>query len=71
MLQLTEAVAAAVRAGLGVSALAAWVVAPELEQGTLIGVPLSEDGLWHRWSATHRAGEASPALASLIEELRA
>ena len=70
-LQLTEAVVAAVRCGLGVSALARWVIAPEFEHGTLIGVPLSEGGLLRQWSATRLAGEASPAMSSLIELLKA
>ena len=50
-LRLTEAVVAAVRSGLGVTALAQWVVTPLLEGGGLATARLGSKGMARDWSA--------------------
>ena len=59
--QLTEAIVAMVRAGLGVSPLAGWALAPELRRGGLAGVRVGERGLMRTWSAATRRAAAPPA----------
>lgn len=67
LLRLTEAVLAAVRAGLGISALARWAVAPELAAGRLVGVRLGESGVHRDWSACFLAeGRGSRPLGALV-----
>jgi LysR family transcriptional regulator for metE and metH len=71
LLQLTEAVVAAVEAELGVSVLARWAVAPEVERGRLVAIPLAPDGLYREWSATFPAREGhSRVLADLVALLQ-
>lgn len=70
-LQLTEAVVAVVQAGLGVSAVARWVVEPQLAQGSLVALRLGKDGLRRTWHAgIRRRDRGRKALAALVEVLR-
>lgn len=66
-LQLTTAVLAAVRAGMGISVLASWVAASEVEAGHLVSRSLGPRGLHRQWSVASRAEDAdTPAVAALI-----
>ena len=56
----TEGAVGMVRAGLGVTAMARWAVAPYLERGGLATVPVTESGVRRRWYAATRTG-AEPA----------
>ncbi len=69
-LQLTEAVLAVVRAGLGITVVANWAVRPELERGVLRGIRLGADGIYRTWYAAVLARNMDrPALAALLERL--
>jgi len=70
-LQLTEAVVETVKAGLGVSVMARWAVAPQLRDGSLRALPVTEDGLVRYWWAAHaRGADAKLGIRELIELLR-
>ncbi|HEV2915174.1 MAG TPA: LysR family transcriptional regulator [Pyrinomonadaceae bacterium] len=69
--QLTEAVIEMVRAGLGLSVLARWAVAPQLAAGTLHAVPLSSRGLYRKWSAAMLKNKSAPAYLHAFIELLA
>ena len=70
-LQLTAAVVEAVRAGLGVTVLARWVVASELAEGELVGKSLGSQGLFRDWSVTALASQAErPAVAAFTRLVR-
>jgi LysR family transcriptional regulator for metE and metH len=59
-----------VGAGLGVSLLARWAIAPQLEAGTLRAVRVTRRGLRRHWQATTlRAAEPSPHLDEFIRLL--
>jgi LysR family transcriptional regulator, regulator for metE and metH len=47
--QLTEAIIEMVRAGLGVSVLARWLVEPHLRDGRIATVRLGKRGVWRDW----------------------
>ncbi len=69
-LRLTEALVEAVRAGLGVAALARWAVAPEVEAGLLAAIPISRGGLHRTWYAVARRERAAlPHIARLLHLL--
>ena len=69
--QLTEAIVELVKAGLGISVLARWAVAPQLRDGTLVGIPLTARGFHRRWWAVTRPHEAAPAYQRSLLELLA
>lgn len=49
ILQLTDAVLASVRAGLGVTVMAGWALQPDVDAGALIPVRVGRDGLHRTW----------------------
>jgi LysR family transcriptional regulator for metE and metH len=59
-IQLTEAIVELVKAGLGLSVLARWSVAPQLERGELVARPLTSVPRFRHWSAAYRARPAPP-----------
>jgi LysR family transcriptional regulator, regulator for metE and metH len=67
--QLTEAIVELVKAGLGVSVLARWAIAPQLRDGSLVGVPLTSLGFHRRWWAVTRPHDAAPAYQRSLLEL--
>ena len=67
--QLTEAIVELVKAGLGVSVLARWAIAPQLRDRTLVGVPLTARGFHRRWWAVTRPHETTPAFQQSLVEL--
>jgi LysR family transcriptional regulator for metE and metH len=69
--QLTEGIVQMVRAGLGISVLARWAVAPELEAGTLAAVPLAAGGFRRRWLAATRQADHPPAYLEAFVRLLA
>ena len=50
---LTEAIVELVKAGAGISILARWSVAPQLQRGELVGIPFRGRGLQRRWVGTY------------------
>lgn len=66
-MQLTEAIVELVKGGLGVSVLARWAVAAEIEAGTIVARPLTAKGYRRRWfAATMRAGRIPAHLAEFV-----
>lgn len=59
-IQLTEAIVEIVKEGLGVSVLARWSVAPQLERGELVARSLTENGRFRNWGAAYRRRPAAP-----------
>jgi LysR family transcriptional regulator for metE and metH len=69
-IQLTEAIVEMVKAGLGVSVLARWSVAPQVAAGTLRTVRLTRRGLLRNWTAaTLRSSPAPPWLDDFVRLL--
>jgi LysR family transcriptional regulator for metE and metH len=67
--QLTEAIVELVKAGLGVSVLARWAIAPQLRERSLVGIPLTVRGFHRRWWAVTRLHETTPAYQRSLLEL--
>ncbi|MBA3767933.1 MAG: LysR family transcriptional regulator [Acidobacteria bacterium] len=69
--QLTEAIIEMVKAGLGISVMARWAVAPQLAGGSLRAVPLTSKGLHRQWSAAMLKNKSAPAFLHGFVELLA
>jgi LysR family transcriptional regulator for metE and metH len=70
-MKLTEAVLESAKAGLGVSAVARWAAAPDLERGTLVAIRITEAGLQRTWSiVTRRRDERRKPVARLVELMK-
>ena len=67
--QLTEAIVELVKAGLGLSVLARWAIAPQLRDRSLVGVPLTAGGFHRRWWAVTRPHETAPAYQQSLLDL--
>jgi LysR family transcriptional regulator, regulator for metE and metH len=71
-IQLTEAIVELVKAGLGVSVLAKWAVAPYLDSGALVARPLTRRGFHRDWRVAMAPELATVpyvrALVALIRE---
>ena len=67
--QLTEAVIEMVKAGLGVSALARWAVAEQVESGKLAARPLTRKGYHRQWCAALLKNDFTPAYMTEFVEL--
>jgi LysR family transcriptional regulator, regulator for metE and metH len=71
-IELTEALIEMVRAGIGVSILAAWAVAPYVKAGRLTATRFTEPGFRRRWAAALLQQPAVPLhLREFIHLLRA
>ena len=69
--QLTEAIIEMVKAGLGISVMARWAVAPQLADGTLCAVRLTSKGVHRQWSAAMLKNRSAPAFLQGFVELLA
>jgi LysR family transcriptional regulator for metE and metH len=68
-IQLTEAIVEMVKAGLGISVLPRWSVAPQIERGELVARPLTRGGKYRPWSAAYRSRGAPAHLIAFVELL--
>jgi len=68
-IQLTEAIVEMVKAGLGLSVLARWSVAPQVERGELVARSLTRSGRFRHWSAAYRGAKAPEHLLAFVELL--
>jgi LysR family transcriptional regulator for metE and metH len=60
-LTLTKAMLELVKAGTGITALSRWSVAPQLEEGSVVAVPITQEGLWRDWSVARLKRKNTPA----------
>jgi LysR family transcriptional regulator, regulator for metE and metH len=67
--ELTEAIVEMVKAGLGVSVMAGWAVAPAVEAGRLRALPLTARGLHRQWSAALIRQKVTPPYLRRFVEL--
>jgi LysR family transcriptional regulator, regulator for metE and metH len=67
--ELTEAIIEMVKAGLGISVMARWAVAPHVEAGALRALPLTARGLHRQWSAAMIRHKAQPPYLRKFVEL--
>lgn len=63
--RLTEAIVALVAAGAGAAVLTQWSVAPQLREGRIVAVPVTEGGLKRRW---HAAVLRQPELPGYVRD---
>ncbi|HKY04275.1 MAG TPA: LysR substrate-binding domain-containing protein, partial [Blastocatellia bacterium] len=67
-IELTEAIIEMVKAGLGISVMARWAVAPFLSSGSLRAVPLTKRGQHRQWyGATLKAAKSLAYVSKFIE----
>lgn len=57
-LQLTEAILEMVKAGMGVSVLPTWSIAPALAGGAVVAIRITRSGVYRPWNAATLAGAA-------------
>ena len=69
--QLTEGILEMVRAGLGISVLARWAVAPQLARNELKAIPLERGGIKRQWSAVRRRNPSAPQYLGAFVDLLA
>ena len=55
-LQLTEAIVEMVKAGMGISVLPTWSIAPALASGAVRAIRITRSGVYRQWSAATLAG---------------
>lgn len=67
---MTDVVVESIRAGVGVAALARWVVERPLSSGELVGLRLGRRGVRRTWYAATLRTTAKPATAALLSLLR-
>ena len=60
-----------VKAGLGISVMARWAVAPQIAAGTLCALPLTARGMHRQWSAAMIRHKATPRYVLRFTELLA
>ena len=69
-LQLTEAIIEMVKAGMGVSVLPTWSIAPAIASGAVVAVRITKSGVYRQWNAATLAGAAdSPFLGHFLQVL--
>ena len=65
--RLTEAMIELAKAGVGVAVLGRWAIAPYVESGAVVGVPLTRHGFVRQWKAARSAARTlSPYLKTFI-----
>jgi LysR family transcriptional regulator, regulator for metE and metH len=69
--ELTEAIIEMVKAGIGIGVMARWAVAPQIESGALVGIPLTAKGLHRHWNAAMIKHKAAPPYLVRFAELLA
>ncbi|MBI3405040.1 MAG: LysR family transcriptional regulator [Acidobacteria bacterium] len=69
--QLTEAIVEMVKAGLGISVLPGWVVAPYFRAKELRGAPLTRSGVFREWSAATMRKSRQPSYVQDFVDLLA
>ena len=69
--QLTEAIVELVKAGLGISVMARWAVAPHVASGALRALPLTRKGYTRKWTAARLRARSTPAYLTAFEDLLA
>ena len=67
--QLTEAVIEMVKAGLGISTMARWAVARQIESGELVARPLTRKGFHRQWCAALLKNDFTPAYVTEFVDL--
>ena len=65
----TEGVVEMVRAGLGVTTMAAWAVVPYRRQGGLSCVPITRERIRRTWNAATRSGERRAYVDAFVNAL--
>jgi LysR family transcriptional regulator, regulator for metE and metH len=67
--RLTEAMIELAKANLGVAVLAQWAVAPSLETGCVVGIPLTRRGFSRSWKAAHAAARPLPVYVKAFTKM--